>query len=69
MKIFLLHFYILQVTIFNAHEGFKQQPSRFRDIDHNTASSNQNLKFTVKSSGYRVRRHFKQRIQGDQVTP
>ena len=51
------------------YKGFKQQPSRFRDIDHNTTSSNQNLKFTVKSSEYRIRRHFKQRIQGDQVTP
>ena len=56
MKNFLLHFYILQVTTFNAHKGFKQQPSRLRDID-------------VKSSGYRIRRHFEQRIQGDQVTP
>ena len=51
------------------HKGFKQQPSRFRDIDHNTTSSNQNLEFTVKSSEYRIRRHFEQRIQGDQVTP
>ena len=69
MKISLLPFYILYVTIFNAHKGFKQQPSRFRDIDHNTTSENQNLKFTVKFSGYRIRRHFKQRIQGDQVIP